>query len=232
MSGFAATLPDYQKVRFPIKFQHEAFRFLQVEIISFVVTAHLISERRSVPPDQRDAASNASHSTADRLPDRSIGGDEDDKRSLSMSSLDWCAASDDADINERIPWTERVYKNDKDVTLQELQRFANTNPDSAEEARADEVIKKSVLRAQRSTRRLFIALQEKSREVFSRFRGKTVDDYVAMMRRPRRDADGESHAVVQRLLGEHLEYLEMAEYMRNGFISSIDQLKLPKYSVQ
>ena len=104
-------------------------------------SAHQISELRSVPHDQRDAASNASHSAADRLPDRSIGGDEDDERSLSVSSLDWSVASD-ADINGRISWAERVYKDDEDVPLQELQRFVNTDPDSAEEARADEVIKK------------------------------------------------------------------------------------------
>ncbi|KAI6216456.1 hypothetical protein M3Y99_01820800 [Aphelenchoides fujianensis] len=88
-----------------------------------------LTQRRSIPFDQKDGA--------ERPPDRSIGADEEDERSLSVSSFDWSLPSEES-MNDAISWTERVYKPDERVTLEELQQFSNTDPDPTEEARLDQ----------------------------------------------------------------------------------------------
>ncbi|KAI6172439.1 hypothetical protein M3Y98_00973300 [Aphelenchoides besseyi] len=160
-----------------------------------------LTQRRSIPFDQKDSV--------DKQPDRSIGADDEDERSLSVSSFDWSLPSDES-MNDAISWTERVYKPDEVVTLEELQQFSNSDPDPTEEAKQD---------------------QEKSQEILSRFRGKTAEEYVALLKRPRRDADGESKALVKRLLDEHQQWLTTHDYARHNLIASIDELKLPKHFI-
>ena len=83
-------------------------------------------------------------------PDRSMAGDDEDDRSLSVSSFDWSISSNTG-RGDVISWHERMppfsviqkclepFKQEAEVTLEELQQFSNSEPDPADEARLDQV---------------------------------------------------------------------------------------------
>ncbi|KAI6183672.1 hypothetical protein M3Y97_00514100 [Aphelenchoides bicaudatus] len=160
--------------------------------------AHL-AQRRSIPFDQKDS-----------IDKPAINSDNEDERSLSVSSFDWSISSDMGRA-DAISWNEQSARHEPEVTLLELQQYANTEVDPAEESRID---------------------QDKSSEVLGRFRGKNADEFMQLLRSPHQNKrETEATPLLRRLLGEHQQWLDSHEKARPNKIQSIDDLEFPSYFI-
>jgi hypothetical protein len=66
----------------------------------------------------------------------------------------------------------------------------------------------------------------------ARYRGKTADEFMQLLRSPQHNKrDTEATPLLRRLLGEHQQWLDSHEKARPNKIQSIDDLEFPSYFI-